>query len=238
MSAPQVRAVIFDWGGTLTPWHTIDLEEQWRVYAHVAHPERAAEVAAAILAAEREAWGRTRTDCTSASLAALLEGLGLAPHAAALAAYEEFWAPHTLTDPAVGPLFTALRSRGLKIGVLSNTIWTRAYHDAVFARDGVLGLIDGAVYSSEIPWTKPHPGAFRAALDAVGVDDPQQAVFVGDRLFDDIHGAARVGLRTVFVPHSDIPTDQRGHVDGEPDAVVQSLGEVLGVVERWHAQAA
>ena len=28
-----VEAVIFDWGGTLTPWHTIDLAEQWRVYA-------------------------------------------------------------------------------------------------------------------------------------------------------------------------------------------------------------
>ncbi len=47
MSAPEVRAVIFDWGGTLTPWHTIDVEEQWRVYARVAHPERAADVAAA-----------------------------------------------------------------------------------------------------------------------------------------------------------------------------------------------
>ncbi len=238
MSTLEVRAVIFDWGGTLTPWHTIDLEEQWRVYARVAHPERAAEVAASILAAERAAWARTRADCASSSLTALLEGLGLEPHAAGLAAYEEFWEPHTLTDPAVGPLFTALRSRGFKIGVLSNTIWTRAYHDAVLARDGVLDLIDGAVYSSEIPWTKPHPGAFRAALEAVGVDDPQQAVFVGDRLFDDMHGAAAAGMRTVFVPHSVIPIDQRGHVDGEPDAVVQSLAEVLGVVEGWHAQAA
>ena len=25
-----VRAVIFDWGGTLTPWHTIDHEALWR----------------------------------------------------------------------------------------------------------------------------------------------------------------------------------------------------------------
>ena len=24
-----VRAVIFDWGGTLTPWHSIDLGELW-----------------------------------------------------------------------------------------------------------------------------------------------------------------------------------------------------------------
>jgi putative hydrolase of the HAD superfamily len=24
-----VRAVIFDWGGTLTPWHGIDHDELW-----------------------------------------------------------------------------------------------------------------------------------------------------------------------------------------------------------------
>src|SRR3954470_14156853 len=29
----RVRAVLFDWGGTLTPWHTIDFTSQWRSYA-------------------------------------------------------------------------------------------------------------------------------------------------------------------------------------------------------------
>ncbi len=28
-----VEAVIFDWGGTLTPWHTIDIRAVWRAYA-------------------------------------------------------------------------------------------------------------------------------------------------------------------------------------------------------------
>ena len=27
-SLPRLRAAIFDWGGTLTPWHTVDLDEQ------------------------------------------------------------------------------------------------------------------------------------------------------------------------------------------------------------------
>ena len=30
-----VDAVVFDWGGTLTPWHDIDLVEQWSAYAVV-----------------------------------------------------------------------------------------------------------------------------------------------------------------------------------------------------------
>ena len=69
----------------------------------------------------------------------------------------------------------------IRIGVLSNTLWPRTHHEAVFARDGLLELIDGAVYSSELPVGKPHEDAFVAALRAVGVDDPARAVFVGDR---------------------------------------------------------
>ena len=33
----SLHAVIFDWGGTLTPWHDVDLPEQWRVYAREVH---------------------------------------------------------------------------------------------------------------------------------------------------------------------------------------------------------
>ena len=56
-----------------------------------------------------------------------------------------------------------------------------------------LDAIDGAVYTSEIPWTKPHPEAFRAALAPSAWPSPARAVFVGDRPFDDIHGAKSVG---------------------------------------------
>ncbi len=121
------------------------------------------------------------------------------------------------------------------MGVLSNTLWPRTWHEECFRRDGVLDRLDGAVYSSEIPWTKPSPLAFRAAMDAVGVADPAACVFVGDRLFDDIWGAANAGMRTVHVPHSDIPRVQVGHTEGEPDAVVERLAHVYGVVARWRA---
>jgi putative hydrolase of the HAD superfamily len=58
---------------------------------------------------------------------------------------------------------------------------------------------------------------------------------VGDRLFDDVHGAAAVGMRTIFVPHSTIPEHQRGHTEGTPDAVVTELTQVLDVVDSWLA---
>ena len=240
MSA-AVEAVLFDWGGTLTPWHTVDLAEQWRVYARTfaARPEAAQDLAARILAAEDAAWTRIRSGGRSAHLAEVLAAAGVDTdhpgHPAALAAYQEFWEPHTFTDPDVPALFAGLRDRGVKVGVLSNTIWSREYHDEVFRRDGVLHLIDGAVYTSEIDHAKPHRAAFLAAVAAVGVSSPSSCVYVGDRAYEDVHGAQRAGLRAVLVPHSDIPAAQQVPVNVHPDAVVDRLIDVLDHVDSWLA---
>jgi putative hydrolase of the HAD superfamily len=232
-----VEAVIFDWGGTLTPWHTIDLREQWRAYAAAYDPARADELSALLLAAEDECWRAGREHHRSATLDEVFQSAGVQPtgerHRAALAEYHRFWDPHTYTDPDAIVTMRELRDRELRVGVLSNTLWTREHHEAVFARDGLLELIDGAVYSSEIPYTKPHPESFLSAMRAVGVEDPSRVVFVGDRPFEDIHGAKQVGMRAVLVPHSAIPTYQRGHTEGDPDGVVDRLIDLLPLVETW-----
>jgi putative hydrolase of the HAD superfamily len=223
----RIEAVIFDWGGTLTPWHTVEPLEAW--LAAVGDPD----LAARLLAAEEVVWARSRDEHRSATLAEVFASVDVEHTDDMLRSFHEWWEPHTFLDPDVPELFAELRNRGIRIGVLSNTIWPRAEHERIFARDGVLDLIDGAVYTSEIPFTKPHPEAFRAALDAVDVRDPSAAVFVGDRPFDDIHGAKSVGMRAVLVPHSDIPDVQKGHTDGEPDAVVHRLAELVAVLDSW-----
>lgn len=230
-----IDAVIFDWGGTLTPWHTVDHEVGWRSYLTRLDDldGDVGAMTARLIEAEEAAWQRSRAEHRSCTLERIVRTAGVRWHEPALTAYYAAWEPHTFTDPDVPGLFMALRECGIRVGVLSNTLWSRASHERWFRRDGVLDLIDGAVYSCEIPWTKPHPEAFRAALTAVGVTDPARAVYVGDRLYDDVHGAVSVGMRAIHVPHSDIPEHQRGSVQGRPDAVVRRLSEVLGVVDGW-----
>ena len=99
--------------------------------------------------------------------------------------------------------------------MLSNTIWPRAFHEAIFERDGVLDLIDGDVYTSEIPWTKPSPHAFGPRWTAVGVTDPARCVYVGDRLFDDIWGAQHAGPARHPRPAQRDPAEQVGHSEGD-----------------------
>ncbi|QNN52198.1 HAD family hydrolase [Nocardioides mesophilus] len=229
-----IEAVIFDWGGTLTPWHTVDFVEESLALAAAALESDASAAETLRLAADT-VWGRSRDHHVSATIADIFAEAGLVHDEGMLTSYREFWEPHTLTDPDVLPLFSRLKVDGLKIGVLSNTVWPRDWHEDYFRRDGVLDMLDGAVYTSEVPWTKPAPEAFQAAADAVGVSGPGRCVFVGDRLFDDIWGAGQVGMRTILVPHSDIPRAQVGHTEGEPDAVVERLAHVYDVVASWRS---
>jgi putative hydrolase of the HAD superfamily len=93
------------------------------------------------------------------------------------------------------------------------------------------------VYTSEIPHVKPHPEAFRAALAAVGATEPGACVYVGDRPFEDIHGARNAGMRAILVPNSEIPVAERVDVEVAPDGVAHRLLDVLDLVDGWSTPA-
>ncbi|HEY1639708.1 MAG TPA: HAD family hydrolase [Streptosporangiaceae bacterium] len=225
-----VAAVIFDWGGTLTPWHTIDAAELWQgVCAEHFAAGSVSEIAAAICAAEQDLWQLSTSEQRSSTMTHVFERAGVTPPDGLLASYTRAWDPHTYTDPDAPALLSDLRERGIRVGVLSNTFWPRSWHEEIFRRDGLLSLIDGAVYSSEIEWTKPHPEAFRAAMAAVGVTDPAACVFVGDRPLDDVHGAQAAGMRAVLVPNSDVPSFPAA----TPDAVISRLADLRPLLDTW-----
>ena len=68
----MIQAVLFDWGGTLTTFHNVDMIDAWRVAAEVLAPDRVDDVAEALLAAEREVWSRTTSTMRSATTAEVL----------------------------------------------------------------------------------------------------------------------------------------------------------------------
>ena len=117
-------------------------------------------------------WPNGHSGTTAEVFAAAARETGLdvdaALHDAALEAHLDAWTPHTITDPEAAPLLPALRERGIRIGLLSNTHWPRRWHEHWLERDGVLGLIDVRVYTSDLQHMKPHPEAFRAVLAELG----------------------------------------------------------------------
>ena len=182
------------------------------------------------MAAATEVWARSRDEHRSSTLEEICALAGIAYDDEHLHGYRAFWHPATLTDPDVVPLFETLRADGIKVGILSNTVWPRDWHEEIFVRDALDHLIDGAVYTSDIAWTKPAPQAFEAAMEAVGATRSG-----GVRLRR--RPALRRHLRRAQRRHEgDPPAAQRdpdeqiGHTEGEPDAVIQRLAEIPDVI--------
>jgi putative hydrolase of the HAD superfamily len=83
-----VRTVIFDWGGTLTPWHSIDHAALWHaVCARHYPPAAVADLARAIHQAELAVWRDIERSQHSATLAHVFERAGVSAPEALLASY-------------------------------------------------------------------------------------------------------------------------------------------------------
>jgi len=66
--------------------------------------------------------------------------------------------------------------------------------------------------------------------------EPAEAVYVGDRPFEDIHGSQLAGMRAIWVPHSQIPPSQQVAVDVTPDGVAHELLDILDILDGWQSR--
>src|SRR5215472_4408450 len=114
--------------------------------------------------------------------------------------------------------FAAIRSAGLRIGLVSNS----ARDVREFARHHGLE-VDAGISSFHHGRTKPHASIFRAVLDLLEVE-PAEAVMVGDQIADDIEGALGLGMRAILL-------DREGtHEDYEPRIeTLSELSPLLGL---------
>ena len=107
------------------------------------------------------------------------------------------WEPARQLASTTHALLEALRRRGLKLAVVANA-WPEPARllRAELERLGVAERIDTAVFSDEAGARKPEPAIFQRALSELGVP-AEQALFVGDKLREDVAGAAALGMSTV-----------------------------------------
>lgn len=128
--------------------------------------------------------------------------------------------------PYVKEMLQSLKTCGAGVYLLSNA-------QACFTRDeldetGLTPLFDEIILSSEVGWKKPSEKIFKIAFDRFSLR-PQDCVYVGNDLRDDVLGANAVGMKTVY-----IPTEQSGRYENialpAPDYTVENhekLEEIL-----------
>jgi len=145
-----------------------------------------------------------------------------------LVAEHEAWDPARLLGAHTHALLESLRGLGLKLGLVSNAFDPGWLLHRDLEQMGLAQRLDFSVFSSEVGMRKPHPAIFERALGVLEVE-PENALFVGDRLYEDIRGAGELGLTTVQAVW--FRADE--HPDGrEPDYQAFTQADVLNVARR------
>ena len=63
---------------------------------------------------------------------------------------------------------------------------------------GLYDLFDGILISSDVGVKKPFPDIFRLAFEKFGIT-PEESIYIGNDMRDDILGASRVGMKTMYI---------------------------------------
>jgi putative hydrolase of the HAD superfamily len=232
-----LEAVLFDYGDTLLEFRLDD--ELWlgamrdMLAAAGGPPERAADLRGEI---ERRVTELTADPDDHAELvyeevvAEALAAVGTSPGPellrTAIEAQHRGWLGARRLHPQAHWLLQEVRARGLRIGIVSNTFDPPDLLHADLVSDGVTERVDAIVFSSELGLRKPAPEIYRAALDALDVE-PANALFVGDRVREDVQGPAALGMRTCLVTYFRVD----GGDHGLADAVAESPADVLATVD-------
>jgi HAD superfamily hydrolase (TIGR01662 family) len=121
----------------------------------------------------------------------------------------------------------SLHAEGIVMGCITNTIALPSAIEDLLRRLGLMHYLDAVVASSGTGYRKPHRSLFQRALATLRVE-PGEALFVGDRLLDDISGAKAVGMRAVLTHQYRQESLDTAIVP--PDAVISRLGDLPAVI--------
>jgi putative hydrolase of the HAD superfamily len=120
----------------------------------------------------------------------------------------------------------ALRNRGYRLGVISNSMSSLDIPHSLDAF-GWKDHFKVVILSAMEKYRKPAPEIFRAAARAMNVM-PAQCAHLGNRASKDVVGCKRAGfgLGIIIEPPGTLPPDHQDQTFA-PDAVIHSLSELL-----------
>lgn len=111
--------------------------------------------------------------------------------------YEEVYS-HRRVYPEVIPALTELQQAGVLMGIVSNTTNPGSMKDHERRLLGLDPYFEFSIYSSEVPYRKPHPTIFQLALNRLNLG-PKEVLFVGDNVNADVIGAQHVGIPAAWL---------------------------------------
>lgn len=246
----MIKAVLFDLGGTLLHYHGADEETLYVQGVKSVHEElarrgytvpdfetfhrkiyRAVKVRALLLFfSERELQ-------VDKIVVRVLRRMKIRLKPGEIEELSQVWwnayEPHVGYYDDVAETLERLHDLGLKIGLISNTLWPAWILEDELRRRGHSRYFDLMLFSPEVGFRKPSRKIFRQALKELKIKG-REAAFVGDRLVEDVRGPQRVKMLTILKRH---PT-QKARSSIQPDFEVDRLSEIPPIIERVNAETA
>lgn len=235
----MIRAVLFDFGGTLYDYSCMAAAEAESL-VELARQAGAEDEPRDILVAQRDAMRRVfrdylpnafymHRDLFRDAVTGMLRELGVEARADQLDAYRKTqWERHrrdfVLREGVVETL-AELRRRKLHVGMVSNIDDDQLEHLLDVA--GIAPLFDSILSSEQAQSCKPHPLIYQIALKRAACE-PEEALFVGDTLRQDIAGANQMGMQSALIWHRE---DREPPAEGVPPThIIRAIPEVLDLI--------
>ena len=133
--------------------------------------------------------------------------------------------------PGASELLKSLKEKGYKLGVISNTLsLTQVYFS--LEEYGVRKYFDYICLSSLSGFRKPHKALFTATARNL-LSEPEQCVYVGDTVTDDVIGARNAGYGKTIRINSYLTgvTDLDPANTEEADHLIGSLPEISAILD-------
>ena len=122
-----------------------------------------------------------------------------------------------------------VKEMGLRVGLISNTGMTPGVAFRRFLGErGMLEYFDTLTFSDEALLSKPSDEIFLMTLRALD-SSPEESVHVGDHVKNDVVGANRCGLKTVWITGF-YENEDPDNPDTHPDAIVDELAHVAPAI--------
>ncbi|MDI6691307.1 MAG: HAD family hydrolase [Candidatus Bathyarchaeota archaeon] len=108
-----------------------------------------------------------------------------------------------------------------KLGIISNFTYAPVIY-AGLRKLGINQFFNVVLVSEEVGWRKPHMKIFEEVLKRFGIVG-EEAVYVGDSPAEDIMGAKAAGMKTIFVPSQFYSLEDLTKNQQKPDFITKDI---------------
>lgn len=137
--------------------------------------------------------------------------------------YRKIYEPRRLY-PEVLSTLKALKAAGVRMGIISNTTNPGFMKDYEKSMLGLDPFFEFSIYSSEVPYRKPHPSIYRLGVMRFGLD-AKDILFLGDDKKMDVEGPQAVGLPAGWINRN----SEKISDDIVPQYMIHSLADLLNL---------